>query len=349
LVIEFSFTKEIEDRLLAPLPVAAVAVQKMLIAALRGVLAGLFILPLGALILPGGLHIEDPQWLALIGIFVFGSLAAGGMGLVLGTAVPPNRISVAFAVVLTPLIFTGCTFYPWHTLSSLRWFQILTLLNPITYVSEGLRSALTTLPHLGQGWIALGIVGSLALFGQLGHDQRAAERPVAAAVVATPQSLYLESGGRVERDRAGVVGPDLKLELVGTGGPSVSQGRLHERAAAAPSTCLGEDRHRERQHAGRTREHSGPSDGSLFHLEQPERACSIPVDRLGEFRRALVEIHGRLGTEHALLGHLGQDLSDRHGIRRGRLADGHASPLKPRGAPPGRDGPAAAATAVGRA
>jgi ABC-2 type transport system permease protein len=168
LVIEFSFTKEIEDRLLAPLPVAAVAVQKMLIAALRGMLAGLFILPLGALILPGGLHIQNPQWLALIGIFVFGSLAAGGMGLVLGTAVPPNRISVAFAVVLTPLIFTGCTFYPWNTLSHLRWFQIFTLLNPITYVSEGLRSALTTLPHLGQGWIALGIVASLALFGLLG-------------------------------------------------------------------------------------------------------------------------------------------------------------------------------------
>lgn len=29
------------------------------------------------------------------------------MGTVLGTAVPPNRISVAFALVLTPLIFTG--------------------------------------------------------------------------------------------------------------------------------------------------------------------------------------------------------------------------------------------------
>jgi ABC-2 type transport system permease protein len=168
LVIEFSFTKEIEDRLLAPLPVAAVALQKILIAALRGVIAGLLILPLGALILPGGLQINGPDWLALIGLFAFGSLAAGAMGLVLGTAVPPNRISVAFAVVLTPLIFTGCTFYPWSALHALRWFQVLTLLNPITYVSEGLRSALTTLPHLGGGWIALGLGVSLLLFGTLG-------------------------------------------------------------------------------------------------------------------------------------------------------------------------------------
>jgi ABC-2 type transport system permease protein len=168
LVIEFSFTKEIEDRLLAPLPVAAVALQKILIASLRGILAGLLILPLAALILPGGLHIAGPDWPALVAIFAFGSLAAGAMGLVLGTAVPPNRISVAFAVVLTPLIFTGCTFYPWNSLHALRWFQVLTLVNPITYVSEGLRSALTTLPHLGGAWIALGIGVSLLVFGTLG-------------------------------------------------------------------------------------------------------------------------------------------------------------------------------------
>ncbi len=168
LVIEFSFTKEIEDRLLAPLPVAAVALQKILIAAMRGVLAGLLILPLAALILPGGIHISGPDWPALIGIFFFGSLAAGAMGLVLGTAVPPNRISVAFAVVLTPLIFTGCTFYPWISLHHLRWFQVLTLVNPLTYVSEGLRGALTTLPHLGGGWIATGLAVALVVFGALG-------------------------------------------------------------------------------------------------------------------------------------------------------------------------------------
>jgi ABC-2 type transport system permease protein len=168
LVIEFSFTKEIEDRLLAPLPVAAVALQKMLIAALRGVIAGVLIVPLAALILPGGVHIAGPGWPALVAIFVFGSLAAGAMGLVLGTAVPPNRISVAFAVVLTPLIFTGCTFYPWSSLHRLQWFQVLTLINPLTYVSEGLRGALTALPHLGGGWIALGLGLALVVFGVLG-------------------------------------------------------------------------------------------------------------------------------------------------------------------------------------
>jgi ABC-2 type transport system permease protein len=168
LVIEFSFTKEIEDRLLAPLPVAAVALQKMLVAAARGIIAAVLILPLGELILPGGVHVGGASWGALAAILVFGALTAASMGLVLGTAVPPNRISVTFALVLTPLIFTGATFYPWSSLDTLRWFQVATLINPLTYVSEGMRGALTGLPHLGAGWVVLGIAASLALFGTLG-------------------------------------------------------------------------------------------------------------------------------------------------------------------------------------
>ena len=168
LVIEFSFTKEIEDRLLAPLSVAAVGVQKLSFAALRGVIAALLILPLAELILPGGVHLRHVSWLGLAAVLVLGALVGGAMGLVLGTAVPPNRISVAFAIVLTPLIFTGATFYPWSGLASLRWFQVVTLFNPLTYVSEGMRAALTQIPHLGVGWIALGLFGSLLIFGALG-------------------------------------------------------------------------------------------------------------------------------------------------------------------------------------
>ena len=168
LVIEFSFTKEIEDRLLAPLPVWAVGIQKMVIAALRGMIAALFILPLGELILPGGIDLGGADWLALAGVLVAGSFAGAAMGLMLGTAVPPNKISVAFTIVLTPLLFTGATFYPWAALESLPWFQVVTLFNPLTYVSEGMRAALTAAPHLGTGWILLGLVGWTLIFSWLG-------------------------------------------------------------------------------------------------------------------------------------------------------------------------------------
>jgi ABC-2 type transport system permease protein len=168
LVIEFSFTKEIEDRLLAPLPVKAVALQKLVIASLRGIIAALLILPLGELILPGGIDLSGASWLGLLGVLLAGACAGAAMGLVLGTAVPPNKISVAFTIVLTPLLFTGAAFYPWAALDSLRWFQVITLFNPLTYVSEGMRAALTSAPHLATGWMVLGLVGSTLLFAWLG-------------------------------------------------------------------------------------------------------------------------------------------------------------------------------------
>ena len=51
LVIDFSFTKEIEDRLLAPLPVGMVAVEKVVFASLRALVAALVMLLVGFWIL----------------------------------------------------------------------------------------------------------------------------------------------------------------------------------------------------------------------------------------------------------------------------------------------------------
>jgi ABC-2 type transport system permease protein len=176
LVIEFSFTKEIEDRLLAPISVWGVAVEKIVIAAVRGIVAALLILPLAEVILPGGIDVAGASWPAFAGVLVAGSLGGAAMGLVLGTVVPPNRISVMFAIILTPLLFTGATFYPWDALDRLRWFQVVTACNPLTYVSEGMRATLTTVGHL-PGWgIAAGLVVSLVAFGLLGirgFDRRA--------------------------------------------------------------------------------------------------------------------------------------------------------------------------------
>lgn len=168
LVIEFSFTKEIEDRLLSPVPVWAVAVEKMLHAALRGVVATALLVPLGALVLPNGLNFGDAQIIPLIAVVLGGAFAGAALGLVMGTAVPPNRINIMFAIILTPLLFTGATFYPWASLDSLPWFQVLTLFNPLTYVSEGARASLGASEHLATWAIPVGIIGSIAVFGTIG-------------------------------------------------------------------------------------------------------------------------------------------------------------------------------------
>jgi ABC-2 type transport system permease protein len=168
LVIEFSFTKEIEDRLLAPIPVALVAVEKMVFASMRALTAALFMFPIGILIL-GSVPWRAGGAAQFVVVLVLGALVGSAMGLTMGTLVPPNRITVMFTLVLTPLLFTGCSQYPWPSLSQLRWFQIVTAFNPLTYVSEGMRGALVPgVPHIRAPICVGALLLSLAIFSAIG-------------------------------------------------------------------------------------------------------------------------------------------------------------------------------------
>ena len=168
LVIDFSFTKEIEDRLLAPLPVEWVAIEKLIYASLRALTAAVVMFPVGVLVL-GSIPWRASAAPMVVVMIVLGALNGAALGLTLGTWVPPNKINVLFALVLTPLLFTGCSQYPWPSLSRLAWFKWLTTLNPLTYVSEGMRSALVpTTPHM-PSWICITMsLVFLAVFGAIG-------------------------------------------------------------------------------------------------------------------------------------------------------------------------------------
>jgi ABC-2 type transport system permease protein len=168
LVIDFSFTKEIEDRLLAPMPVGMVGVEKIVFAAMRAVVAATIMFPIGVLVL-GSIPWRADGVPLLVTVLVLGSLVGAALGLILGTAVPVNRINVMFALILTPLLFTGASQYPWASLDQLRWFQIVTALNPLTYVSEGMRAALEpSVPHI-RPWVSvLVLAGALVAFTAVG-------------------------------------------------------------------------------------------------------------------------------------------------------------------------------------
>jgi ABC-2 type transport system permease protein len=176
LVIEFSYSNEIEDRLLAPLPTGAVAVEKVVFAAMRACVAAAVMFPVGVWIL-GSIPWRASTSAAVVVMIVLGALLGAAMGLILGTYVPPNRISVTLTLVLTPLIFTGSSQYPWPSLAELRWFQVLSALNPMTYVSEGLRGLMApSVPHI-QTWIcfvvAVGSLVALMAVGMVGFSRRA--------------------------------------------------------------------------------------------------------------------------------------------------------------------------------
>lgn len=168
LVLDFSFSREIEDRLLAPLPISWVAIEKMVFGALRGLFAALLMIPVG-IVMFGDIH-WDLAGLPLAALcMVLGSFAGAAVGLTVGAAVPPRRINVMFAVILAPLIFTGASQFPWAQLDQLRWFQVLCTFNPLTYVSEGMRGALVpSVPHM-PAWVCVpALVGASTLFALLG-------------------------------------------------------------------------------------------------------------------------------------------------------------------------------------
>ncbi|HVI36129.1 MAG TPA: ABC transporter permease [Gaiellales bacterium] len=176
LVLEFGWTKEIEDRLLAPMSTTLVAAEKVLFASLRALTATLIMIPVGIVVL-GSIPWRWSAVPLLITMMLLGSLLGAGLGLVLGTLVVPNRINIVFSLVFTPLLFTGCSQYPWPSLDSLRWFQVVTACNPMTYVSEGMRGALTPeVPHIAPWVCVVVLVGSIAglmAIGRRGFYRRA--------------------------------------------------------------------------------------------------------------------------------------------------------------------------------
>lgn len=168
LVLDFSFTKEIEDRLLAPLPIGLVAVEKMIFASMRAIVGALVMFPIGIWVL-GSVPFHSSGLPLLAVCLVLGSLLGASLGMVLGTLVPPERINILFALILTPLMFTGCTQCPWPSLSRIEWFQWASACNPLTYVSEAMRDALTTnIPHIATWICVVVMIGSLLGFGALG-------------------------------------------------------------------------------------------------------------------------------------------------------------------------------------
>jgi len=68
-----------------------------------------------------------------------------------------------------PITFLGCVYYPWAALNHLRWLQMLVLINPIVYMSEGLRASLTpSLPHMHPALILVMLSLSLAALSAMG-------------------------------------------------------------------------------------------------------------------------------------------------------------------------------------
>jgi ABC-2 type transport system permease protein len=165
---EFGITREIDDRVMCPLPVAAVALEKICFSALQSIIAAAVVFPLAYYVPSTPVVAHVVSWPFLIVVLVLASLTSGALGLTIGTSVKPQQIGLIFGVVVMPITFLGCVYYPWAQLDKIRWLQNAVLINPIVYMSEGLRAALTPGPHMGEVRIITMLAFFLVLLSWLG-------------------------------------------------------------------------------------------------------------------------------------------------------------------------------------
>jgi ABC-2 type transport system permease protein len=168
LAVEFGSTREIDDRVMCPLPVAAVALEKIVFSAMQSVIAACIVYPLAYFVPAVHPSTHVTSWPFLIVVLILASLTSGALGLTIGTTVKPSQIGLIFGVVVIPITFLGCVYYPWALLGHIKWLQYGVLINPIVYMSEGLRAALTPLPHMPEPLILLMLVVALSALTWLG-------------------------------------------------------------------------------------------------------------------------------------------------------------------------------------
>ena len=113
----------------------------------------------------------------LVLVTVISGAAFAALGLYLGTAIAPQHIGLMFSVILGPMIMFGCTYYPWAGLKVVPAMKYAVLINPLVYVSEGMRAALTpSMPHMNTAVMLIALIATTALFLVLGlraFDKRA--------------------------------------------------------------------------------------------------------------------------------------------------------------------------------
>ena len=160
MVNDFGFSKEIEDRLLAPIPITLVASEKVVMGIIQGMIAALFVLPMARIIMGPIPNLSFEHAIVIFGITVVGAATFSALGLLVGSLINPNQIGLMFSIVIAPMIFFGCAYYPWRGLDAVPMLKYAVLINPMVYVAEGMRAALTpAVPHMN----IAAIVGALTV------------------------------------------------------------------------------------------------------------------------------------------------------------------------------------------
>lgn len=159
---------ELEDRILAPAPIATVAVAKVAAGALQALVAGLMVFPVAAFLPATPIYLQA-KWPILLTVVPLVCIASSTLGLTLGTLFEPRSGPWLFSAVALPLSFLGAIFYTWESLDPVPWLKYAVLVNPLVFMSEGLRAAtVARTPHLPLPAVYAALIGFAAVFAVVG-------------------------------------------------------------------------------------------------------------------------------------------------------------------------------------
>ncbi len=165
---ELDITNELEDRVLAPTSISAIAFQKIVSGALQSLLAALIVFPVAAF-LPATTVYLEANWAVLAVVAPLACYTAAALGLTLGTRLEPRLVPVLAGFIALPLGFFGAIFYTWDSLTPIPWLKWAVLVNPLVYMSEGFRGSLSIgVEHMRVPVILAALAGFAVLFTILG-------------------------------------------------------------------------------------------------------------------------------------------------------------------------------------
>ncbi len=171
---EFGFTREIEDRVQAPCPIWLVAISKVISGAAQGLISAVIVLPIASVVHAAGVEAQiSLHWWLIVTLVPLSCICMASLGLLLGTSFEPRNLGLMFGFIVLPITFLGGTYYQWTRLAPVQvgpihWLQILVLVNPLIYINDGMRAALTNAAHMHLYVIYPAIVAFTVIFLALG-------------------------------------------------------------------------------------------------------------------------------------------------------------------------------------
>ncbi|HEX7522249.1 MAG TPA: ABC transporter, partial [Acidimicrobiia bacterium] len=130
------------------------------------------VFPIAAIVPATAVHLHV-HWFVLITLIPLCCITSAALGLSFGTRFDPRQVPLLFGIIILPITFLGAIYYPWKSLGAITvwgfpWLKVLVLVNPLVYMCEGFRAALTTSPHMTLWIVYPVLLGFATLFLYLG-------------------------------------------------------------------------------------------------------------------------------------------------------------------------------------